>query len=104
MIPCCLGKSVGVIPRSPPAHGLTAGRRQRSGKRLTAQSGADECQYRAVGFHVGGTVRTAEIERFLPPARSRRRGCPGKPVVSAPAIEATGPRQRNGTIPALAVA
>jgi len=53
---------VGVIPRSPPAHGLPAGRRQRSGKRLTARSGTDKCQYRAVGFHAGGTVRTAKSE------------------------------------------
>jgi hypothetical protein len=28
----------------------------------------------------------------------------GKPVVTAPIIEAIRPRQRNGTIPALAVA
>lgn len=37
--------------------------------RLTARSGTDECQYRAVAFHAGGTVRTAEIERLLPPAQ-----------------------------------
>jgi len=57
-----------------------------------------------VSFHVGGTVRTAPIERSLPPAQLAPAWLPGKPVVTAPAIEATRPRQRNGTIPALAVA
>ena len=73
MIPLCLDQGVGVIPWSPLARGLLAGKRRRSGERRSVRAETDAFQDELYGrpedFDVVDAVDQVANAREVPPAR-----------------------------------
>ena len=101
MIPLCRDQGVGLLPYSPLARGLLAGKRQPGGARDTARAGRISDQYRAADYEVADAVAAvaAELSRRRP--RSRWPGCSASPGVTAPIIGATRPGHLADAVAAL---
>ena len=92
MIPFCIDQGVGVIPWSPLARGLLAGRQRGERPSLRSRSDpfADE-MYDDGDFDVADVVRAVAAQRGLPPAQIALAWLLGKPAVAAPIVGATRP-------------
>jgi 1-deoxyxylulose-5-phosphate synthase len=87
MIPLCLDQGVGVLPYSPLARGLLAGKRGE--QRATARSREDERTYRDADLAIAGTVRDIATERGVTAAQIALAWLLARPGVVAPIIGAT---------------
>jgi aryl-alcohol dehydrogenase-like predicted oxidoreductase len=103
MIPLCRDLGVGIIPYSPLARGLLAGRRERgrAGDGRTARSGADDRVYRPADFDVVDAVRAVAASRAVPPAQVALAWLLGRPGVVAPVIGATRPGHLDDALAAM---
>jgi aryl-alcohol dehydrogenase-like predicted oxidoreductase len=84
MIPCCRDQGVGVLPYSPLARGLLAGRRAG-----TARADAETRARPDNDLEVADALCTVAAERGIPPARLALAWLLGKPAVTAPIVGAT---------------
>jgi 1-deoxyxylulose-5-phosphate synthase len=87
MIPLCLDQGVGVLPYSPLARGLLAGKR--GSNRSTARSSEDRREYREADLAIAAVVRDIADERGVSPAQVALAWLIGRPGVSAPIVGAT---------------
>ena len=87
MIPLCLDQGVGLVPYSPLARGLLAGKRAQT--RSTARSSADRREYRDTDLTIAETVKTIAEERGVSPAQIALAWLLGRPGVVAPIVGAT---------------
>ncbi|HEX5294754.1 MAG TPA: aldo/keto reductase [Streptosporangiaceae bacterium] len=101
MIPLCRDLGVGIIPYSPLARGLLAGRRERGRPGRTARSGADDRVYRPADFDVVDAVRAVAASRAVPPAQIALAWLLGRPGVTAPVIGATRPGHLDDALAAM---
>ena len=73
MIPLCLDQGIGIIPWSPLARGLLAGKRRRSGERESVRAETDTFQDELYGrpedFDVAEQVEQLAAARGVPPAQ-----------------------------------
>jgi aryl-alcohol dehydrogenase-like predicted oxidoreductase len=92
MIPLCIDQGVGVVPWSPLARGLLAGRLrgERPSVRSRSDAFADEL-YDDRDFDVADVVRAVAERRDVPPAQIALAWLLGKPGVTAPIVGATQP-------------
>jgi 1-deoxyxylulose-5-phosphate synthase len=101
MIPLCRDLGVGIIPYSPLARGLLAGRRERGRAGRTARSGADDRVYRPADFDVVDAVRAVAASRAVPLAQIALAWLLGRPGVTAPVIGATRPGHLDDALAAM---
>jgi 1-deoxyxylulose-5-phosphate synthase len=87
MIPLCIDQGVGLVPYSPLARGLLAGKR--GSTRSTARSSADRREYREADMTIADTVSAIAAEREVPPAQVALAWLLGRPGVVAPIVGAT---------------
>jgi 1-deoxyxylulose-5-phosphate synthase len=87
MIPLCLNQGVGVLPYSPLARGLLAGKR--SSTRSTTRSSEDRREYRDADLAIADVVRAIAEERGTSPAQIALAWLMGRPGVVAPIVGAT---------------
>ncbi len=87
MIPLCIDQGVGLVPYSPLARGLLAGKRAQT--RSTARSSADRREYRDTDLTIAETVKTIAEERGVSPAQIALAWLLGRPGVVAPIVGAT---------------
>ncbi len=87
MIPLCLDQGVGVLPYSPLARGLLAGKRGPS--RSTTRSGEDRRQFREADLAIVEVVRAIADERGASPAQIALAWLIARPGVVAPIVGAT---------------
>ncbi len=87
MIPLCLDQGVGVLPYSPLARGLLAGKRGQS--RSTTRSSEDRRQYRPADLAIAEVVRAIADERAASPAQIALAWLIARPGVVAPIVGAT---------------
>jgi aryl-alcohol dehydrogenase-like predicted oxidoreductase len=73
MIPLCLDQGVGIVPWSPLARGLLAGKRTRTGERASLRAETDAFQDEFYGrdedYDVAEAVAQLASERSVPPAQ-----------------------------------
>jgi 1-deoxyxylulose-5-phosphate synthase len=101
MIPLCLDQGVGLLPYSPLARGLLAGKRPRDATRDTARSRTDQHEYRPADFDVADAVTEVAAELGRPPAQVALAWLLGRPGVTAPIIGATRPQHLTDAVAAL---
>jgi aryl-alcohol dehydrogenase-like predicted oxidoreductase len=103
MIPLCLEEGIGVLPWSPLARGLLAGRRHASN--ATSRSATDDIAERLYDLESDLRVadRAAEVagRRGVPPAQIALAWLLGKPGVTAPIIGASKMYQLEQAVAAL---
>ena len=87
MIPLCLDQGVGVLPYSPLARGLLAGKR--GSTRSTTRSSEDRREYREADLAIAAVVRDIADGRGVSPAQVALAWLIGRPGVSAPIVGAT---------------
>ncbi len=87
MIPLCLEQGVGVLPYSPLARGLLAGKR--GSTRSTARSSGDRSQYREPDLAIANVVRAIADERRISAAQIALAWLIRRPGVVAPIVGAT---------------
>jgi 1-deoxyxylulose-5-phosphate synthase len=87
MVPLCLDQGVGMLPYSPLARGLLAGKRGSS--RSTARSSEDRREYREADLAIAGVVRAVGEERGVSPAQIALAWLIARPGVAAPIVGAT---------------
>jgi 1-deoxyxylulose-5-phosphate synthase len=87
MIPLCLDQGVGVVPYSPLARGLLAGKR--SGDRSTARASEDQRVYRESDLAIADAVRAIADERGASAAQVALAWLIARPGVVAPIVGAT---------------
>ena len=87
MIPLCLDQGVAVLPYSPLARGLLAGKR--GSQRSTARSTEDRRRYRDADLAIADTVQAIADERGTTAAQVALAWLLGRPGVVAPIIGAT---------------
>jgi aryl-alcohol dehydrogenase-like predicted oxidoreductase len=87
MIPLCLDQGVGLVPYSPLARGLLAGKREAT--RSTARSSEDVRTYRDADLAIASTVTAIARERGVAPAQVALAWLLGRPGVVAPIVGAT---------------
>jgi aryl-alcohol dehydrogenase-like predicted oxidoreductase len=100
MIPLCRDQGVGLLPYSPLARGLLAGKRQ---SRDTTRSQSDQHQYRPADYQVAGAVAAVAADLSRPPAQVALAWLLAQPGVTAPIIGATRPQHLADAVAALAV-
>jgi aryl-alcohol dehydrogenase-like predicted oxidoreductase len=101
MIPLCLDQGVGLLPYSPLARGLLAGKRRPGAARDSARSQQDQHQYRPADYDVADAVAAVATELSRPPAQVALAWLLGRPGVTAPIIGATSPRHLTHAVAAL---
>jgi 1-deoxyxylulose-5-phosphate synthase len=101
MIPLCLDQGVGVLPYSPLARGLLAGKRSPS--RSTTRSSEDRRQYRQSDLAIVDVVRAIADERGASPAQIAVAWLVARPGVVAPIVGATRLEQVTDAIAAIAL-
>jgi aryl-alcohol dehydrogenase-like predicted oxidoreductase len=101
MIPLCNDQGVGLLPYSPLARGLLAGKRQPGSARNTARAQEDQHQYRAADYEVADAVAAVAAELSRPPAQVALAWLLGRPGVTAPIIGATRPGHLTDAVAAL---
>ena len=100
MIPLCHDQGAGIMPWSPLARGLLAGKRRRSGERETVRAETDAFQDELYGrsedYDVAEAVEAVAGERSVPPAQVALAWLLHKPAV-VPIVGATreAPRRRR---------
>jgi aryl-alcohol dehydrogenase-like predicted oxidoreductase len=105
MIPLCRAEGIGIIPWSPLARGLLAGRRQTA----TVRSQTDDYTKRLYGGTTGADERVQERVRTLaaafgvPPAQIALAWLLHKPGVTAPIIGASKPHHLEDALAALKI-
>jgi 1-deoxyxylulose-5-phosphate synthase len=87
MVPLCLDQGVGLLPYSPLARGLLAGKR--SSKRSTARSSQDRREYREADLAIAEVVRAIAEERGAGAAQIALAWLIARPGVVAPIVGAT---------------
>jgi 1-deoxyxylulose-5-phosphate synthase len=87
MIPLCLDQGVGLLPYSPLARGLLAGKRGQA--RTTARASADDREYRDADLAIARTVQAIADERGTSAAQVALAWLIGRPGVVAPIVGAT---------------
>jgi aryl-alcohol dehydrogenase-like predicted oxidoreductase len=87
MIPLCLDLGVGLVPYSPLARGLLAGKRGSS--RSTARSGEDRRTYRETDLEIAEVARVIAEERGASAAQIALAWLLARPGVVAPIVGAT---------------
>jgi len=87
MIPLCLDLGVGLVPYSPLARGLLAGKRGSS--RSTARSGEDRRTYRETDLDIAEVARAIAEERGASAAQIALAWLLARPGVVAPIVGAT---------------
>ena len=98
MIALCLDQGVGVLPYSPLARGLLAGKR--SSTRSTARSSEDRREYREADLAIADVVRTIADERGTSAAQIALAWLIGRPGVVAPIVGATRLEHVNDAVAA----
>jgi aryl-alcohol dehydrogenase-like predicted oxidoreductase len=101
MIPLCRDQGVGLLPYSPLARGLLAGKRQPDAERDSARSQEDRHEYRAADYAVADAVVAVAAELSRPPAQVALAWLLSRPGVAAPIIGATRPRHLTDAVAAL---
>lgn len=101
MIPLCRDQGVGLLPYSPLARGLLAGKRQPDGARDTARAQEDQHHYRAADYEVADAVAAVAAELSRPPAQVALAWLLSRPGVTAPIIGATRPQHLADAVAAL---
>jgi len=101
VIPLCRDQGVGLLPYSPLARGLLAGKRRRGEARTTARSQGDQHQYRSADFDVAAATVAVAAELGRPPAQVALAWLLGRPGVTAPIIGATRPCHLADAVAAL---
>ncbi len=96
VIPCCLDQGVGVLPYSPLARGLLAGRRDG-----TARTAVDTSARSDNDVEIADALREIAADRGLPPARLALAWLLGKPAVTAPIVGVTKPAQLDDALAAV---
>jgi len=87
MIPLCLDQGVGLLPYSPLARGLLAGKR--GSTQSSARSSEDRRAYRDADLAIVDVVRAIADERGVAPAQIALAWLIGRPGVVAPIVGAT---------------
>jgi len=100
MIPLCRDQGVGLLPYSPLARGLLAGKRQ---SRDTTRSQSDQHQYRPADYEVADAVAAVAADLSRPPAQVALAWLLAQPGVTAPIIGATRPQHLADAVAALEV-
>jgi aryl-alcohol dehydrogenase-like predicted oxidoreductase len=96
MIPCCLDQGVGVLPYSPLARGLLAGRRAG-----TARSVEDAREWQPNDLEIATALDEVAAGLDLPPARLALAWLLDRPAVAAPIVGATKPEQVDDALAAV---
>ena len=106
MIPFCVDQGVGVLPWSPLARGLLAGKRRTK----TVRAGTDTYGHQLYGEQVSeadarviDALETAAAEAGIPPARMALAWLLQKPAVIAPIVGISKPGQLDDALAALEV-
>ncbi|MGH2887725.1 MAG: aldo/keto reductase, partial [Solirubrobacteraceae bacterium] len=94
----CLDQGVGVLPYSPLARGLLAGKR--SSTRSTARSSEDRREYRESDLAIADVVRIIADERGTSAAQIALAWLIGRPGVVAPIVGATRLEHVNDAVAA----
>ncbi|HTP19806.1 MAG TPA: aldo/keto reductase [Solirubrobacteraceae bacterium] len=87
MVPLCLDEGVGLLPYSPLARGLLAGKRGSS--RSTVRSSEDQRAYRESDLAIAEVVQVIAGERGVPAAQVALAWLISRPAVVAPIVGAT---------------
>jgi len=87
MIPLCLDQGVGLLPYSPLARGLLAGKR--GSTRATVRSSEDPHEYREADLAIADVVRAIADERGVSAAQIALAWLIRRPGVVAPIVGAT---------------
>lgn len=106
MIPFCLDQGIGVIPWSPLARGLLAGKRRSKTVRATTDSYGHQLygeQVSAEDARVIDSLETVAAEAGIPPAQMALAWLLKKPTVVAPIVGASKPGQLDDALAALEV-
>jgi aryl-alcohol dehydrogenase-like predicted oxidoreductase len=101
VIPLCLDQGVAILPYSPLARGLLAGKRGPS--RSTARSSEDRRQYRAADMEIAEVVGAIADARGVSPAQIALAWLIARPGVVAPIVGATRPEHVADAIAATAL-
>jgi aryl-alcohol dehydrogenase-like predicted oxidoreductase len=101
LVPLCADIGVGLVPYSPLARGLLAGKR--TGARTTPRAAADDHEYRAADLAVADAVAAVAGRHGRTPPTIALAWLLGRPPVAAPIIGATARHHVDDAVAALDV-